>query len=188
MRGVSHCVISINELPRRPLLLHLIGTKKDAYIHSKPGQLSRYPAAICGIPCHLPYRLSAQRNRSRNKHPLCQPGSTISRKAAVVRSADVKHPFPLISNLVLILMLRLPSGDKSPNNALLERKRLVSLLKLPSSAGIDPLSSLSERMRLNRLLKLPSSAGIDPLSSLFERFRVNRLLKLPSSTGIDPLN
>ena len=62
------------------------------------------------------------------------------------------------------------------------------LVRLPSSAGISPVSWLPSSHNTSRLERLPSSAGISPLSWLTSSHNSSRLERRPNSAGISPLS
>src|SRR5437773_2013925 len=89
----------------------------------------------------------------------------------------------------LISFGRLPSwAGMLPLSWLLESARNVRLVRFLSLVGMGPLSWLEGSMRDFRCVTFPSSAGIVPLSRLEERSRLCRFVRFPSWAGILPLS
>ena len=64
----------------------------------------------------------------------------------------------------------------------------VRSVRLPSSAGIMPVSSFPERYSSFRSVRPPNSDGISPLNSFSERRSSVRSVRLPNSGGTSPLS
>ena len=70
-----------------------------------------------------------------------------------------------------------------------DRSRSINLLRLPNSAGIDPVSSgLPYNSRYCSSLSCPRDAGIVPVREQSDGSSSINLLRLPNSAGIDPVS